>query len=348
MSRIFVDKNAVDSWPAVHAIKNCADVEFVESSLQVPDSKNSVHITSGPNSFVHRCPATKIYRCCNYYVADVAEGCPFDCTYCILQAYLNHEYIKVYSDFEGVKNDILSLPKDQFFRLGTGELSDSLALDHVINFSGYIAETVNSAENLLFEFKTKSANIKNLLNLNPKNMMVSWSLNPQEIADKEEHGTAKIHNRLKAANICAEYGYRIGFHFDPLIHYSGFEKGYSDVIEKMVSSVPESSVEYISVSTFRFIPELLDIVRDKFDRSLLLENEYVKTLDGKMRYFKPMRVQMLEHFVKEVRKHWKDVFIYFCMEHESVWKKLMGFDPMEREDFEKHFPCQIRNSRVSG
>lgn len=339
MSRIFVDKDAAESWPAVHAAKTCSDLEFVDSAAEVPDSKNAVHITSGPNSFVHRCPATKIYRCCDYYVADVAEGCPFDCTYCILQAYLNHEYIKVYSDFDGVRNDILNLPKDRFHRLGTGELSDSLAIDHITNFSGFIAETVNKADNLLFEFKTKSANIRNLLNLNPKNMMVSWSLNPQEIIEKEEHGAAKLENRLKAASLCAQYGYGIGFHFDPLIHYSDFEKGYADVIAKMAAAVPETSVKYISVSTFRFIPELLDIVRGKYSRSLLLENSYVKTLDGKMRYFKPLRVHMLDFFVKEVRRHWKDVFIYFCMEHESVWKKIMGFDPGEREDFEKFFPC---------
>lgn len=339
MSRIFIDKNAAESWPAVHAMKNCSDVEFLDNGESFPDSKNCIHITSGPNSFVHRCPATKTYRCCDYYVADVAEGCPFDCTYCILQSYLNHSYIKVYADFEGVRNDILTLPQDRFFRLGTGELSDSLAIDHIINFSGFIAETVNNADNLLFEFKTKSANIKNLLKINPKNMMVSWSLNPAEIISGEEHGAASLENRLKAAKICAGYGYKIGFHFDPLIYYPGFEEGYRQVIKMMREAVPENSVEYISVSTFRFIPELLDIVRGKFDRSLLLQSDYVKTLDGKMRYFKPLRVRMLDFFVTELKKEWKDVFVYFCMEHESVWKKILKYDPGEREDFEKYFPC---------
>jgi spore photoproduct lyase len=342
MSRIFVDKRAADSWAASHAIKNCSDVDFVDFGDEIPDSKNVIHITTGVNGYVHRCPATKIYRCCNYYVADVAEGCPFDCTYCILQAYLNHNCIRVFSDFKGVRDSILSLPKNQFHRLGTGELSDSLAIDHIINFSGYIAETVNNAENLLFEFKTKSANIKNLLNINPKNMMVSWSLNPQSVISKEEHGAAKLENRLKAASLCASYGYKVGFHFDPLIYFDGFENEYAQVIKEMAESVPESSVEYISVSTFRFMPELLDIIRTKFDRSMLLRSEYVKTLDGKMRYFKPVRVHMLDFFVTELRKYWKDVFVYFCMEHESVWNKIMKYDPGEREDFEKFFPCQVR------
>jgi len=339
MSRIFIDKTAVESYPAVQAMKSGLEINFVDSSAEVPDNKNCIYITSGMNSFVHRCPATKVYRCCDYYVADVAEGCPFDCTYCILQSYLNHEYIKVYSDFETIRDDIANLPKDKFFRLGTGELSDSLAIDHIINFSGFIAETINNSDNILFEFKTKSANIKNLLKIDPKNMMVSWSINPKEIVELEEHGAAPVHKRLQAAKICAEYGYKIGFHFDPLIFCDDFEEVYGRVIKEMISSVPESSVEYISVSTFRFIPELIDIVRDKFDQSLLLQSDYIKSLDGKMRYFKPLRVKMLDFFINEVRKEWKDVFIYFCMEHESVWKKLMGFDPGEREELEKLFPC---------
>jgi spore photoproduct lyase len=231
------------------------------------------------------------------------------------------------------------MPRDRFYRLGTGELTDSLALEHIFNFSGYIADIINKSENILFEFKTKSANVGNLLNCNPKNLMVSWSMNPQSIMESEEHGTARIQDRLSAAKECAAHGFGIGFHFDPLIWSENFEKDYAEVIKKMCESVPETSVKYISVSTFRFMPELLDIVRGKFESSLLLQSAYVKSIDGKMRYFKPQRVHMLEFFVREVRRYWKDAFIYFCMEHESVWKRIFGFDPGEREQLEKNFPC---------
>lgn len=338
MSRIYLDRKAVDSIPAQKVLKD-RDVTLVDSACEVPDEKTSIYIADEHNTFVHRCPATKIYRCCDYHVTDISEGCPFDCTYCILQSYLNHEYIKVYSDFENVRREIENMPKDRFFRLGTGELTDSLALDHIFNFSGYIADIINRSDNILFEFKTKSANVGNLLNCNPKNLMVSWSMNPPSIMEAEEHGTARIQDRLKAASDCAAHGLGIGFHFDPLIYSANFEKDYAKVIETMCSSVPETSVNYISVSTFRFMPELLDIVRGKFESSLLLQGSYVKSLDGKMRYFKSQRVHMLDFFVREVRKYWKNVFIYFCMEHETVWERIMGFDPGEREEFEKYFPC---------
>jgi len=335
---IYIDKSARNSRFVDIFENDGRKFTFVNSMEEVEDSKNNIYITSGYNTFVHRCPATTNYRCCNYYVVDLVEGCPFDCTYCILQEYLNHNLVKVHSDLDRVKEEIISLSKKGVFRLGTGELSDSLAYDHILKLSDFFIPVISDLENIQFEFKTKSANVGRLLNHNSENILVSWSLNPQEIVTAEEHYTAGLDERIEAAAKCAEYGYKVGFHFDPLIYYNDFEKGYSDVIKKLFEKIPEQSVEYISISTFRFIPGLLDTVREKFEGSQLLKSDYVRTLDGKMRYFKSLRQYMLRYVVKRIREYWPQVFLYFCMEHESVWKNLLGYDPGERENFEKNFP----------
>ncbi len=335
---IYIDKSASDSRFIDIFDNEGRNFTFVNGMDEVEDSKNNIYITSGYNTFVHRCPATKIYRCCNYHVVDLVEGCPFDCTYCILQEYLNHNVVKVHSHVDKVKDEIISLSKKGTFRLGTGELSDSLAYDHILKLSDFFIPLINKLESIQFEFKTKSANVKRLFNHNPKNILVSWSLNPEEIVAAEEHGAARLDERIDAAAMCAEYGYKVGFHFDPLIYYNNFEKGYSGVIKRLFEKIPEQSVEYISISTFRFIPGLLDIVREKFSSSQLLKSDYVSTLDGKMRYFKSQRYYMLRYVVKSIREYWPHVFLYFCMEHESVWKNLMGYGPGKREDFEMNFP----------
>lgn len=335
---IYIDKNAYKS-PFVKIFeKDGRNFTFVNNIEEIEDSKNNIFITSGFNTFVHRCPATTNYCCCNYYVVDLVEGCPFDCTYCILQKYLNHNLIKVHSNLRSVEKEIVNISQKGKLRLGTGELSDSLAYDHILKLSDFFIPIINDLENIQFEFKTKSANIKRLFHHNPKNILVSWSLNPQKLVADEEHFTATLDERIKAAAMCAEYGYKVCFHFDPLIYYENFEKGYGEVIEKLFSRIPEKSVEYISISTFRFIPGLLDIVREKFEYSHLLKNEYVKTLDGKMRYFKALRYYMLRYVIDKIREYWPNVFLYFCMEHQSVWKKLLSYDPGEREEFEKNFP----------
>ncbi len=335
---IYINEKSLGSYFHKIVEEKGLNYEVIKKSTVIEDDKSNILITDVPNNFVHPCPATKVYRCCNYQVVDAVEGCPFDCTYCILQSYLNHKYIKVYSNTERIKEEIIELNKKGHYRLGTGELSDSLALDNILNLTDFFIPIINGIENIQFELKTKSANIKNLLKHNPKNIVVSWSLNPVEIVENEEHKTSSLSQRLNAAKVCGEYGYKVSFHFDPLIYYDNFENGYARLIEQMVETVKEEYVEFISVSTFRFIPELIDIIREKFDSSYLLESTYIKSLDGKMRYFKSLRKYMLKTFITKLRRHWKNTFIYFCMEHADIWEDIFKYDPGEREIFEKNFP----------
>lgn len=335
---IYIEKSA-ENLPLARKIVKENEAVLVEDGFIPEDKKKNILISSSKNNYVHPCPATKIYRCCNYHVADAVEGCPFDCSYCILQSYLNHSYIKVYGDVDAIASEIRTLGETgRKVRLGTGELSDSLALDNVLGLSGFLLPVVNEYDNIQFELKTKSANVSRLFGLNPKNVVVSWSLNPERVIKAEEHGAAPLSARLKAAREVSQYGYGVSFHFDPVIYYEGFEKDYDELIESLAAHVDESAVQFISVSTFRFIPELLSSVRDKFGGSLLLKGDYGRSPDGKMRYFKPLRAHMLRSVTSSIRKRWKNAFIYFCMEHSSTWEKLMGCDPGEREEFEKYFP----------
>lgn len=334
---IYLDKNCIGGNFQNIFDKTGIEYTIVSSDKEFEDSKKNIYITPQKNRFVHHCPATKEYRCCNYMVVDAVEGCPFDCSYCILQVYLNHRYIKVYDDLEGIKKSILEQDKIGKCRLGTGELSDSLALDHLIPMTDFLIPIINSCQNIQFEFKTKSINIKNLFKHNPKNIVVSFSLNPQEIVESEEHLTAPVLDRIKSAKNLADYGYKVSFHFDPLIDWDNFEIIYGNLLDELFNNIEQDSVEFISISTFRYIPELAEIIRQRFPESRILANQFVRSLDGKMRYFKSKRVEMLRFITAKISKNWPNVFTYFCMEDKDIWRKLKGFDPGLREEFEKNF-----------
>ncbi|MEF3255139.1 MAG: DNA photolyase [Deferribacterales bacterium] len=334
---IYIEKDAINGYFHKLFDKHSIHYEIVNSKEEISNSKNNIVITSQKNRFVHNCPATREYRCCNYMVVDAVEGCPFDCTYCILQVYLNHSYIKVYDDMEGVKNSILNLSQKGKYRLGTGELSDSLALDNILKLTDFIIPIINKQDNLQFEFKTKSTNISNLFNHNPKNIVISFSLNPEAIVKSEELKTVSAYQRINAAKSLAEYGYKLSFHFDPLIYINDFEKKYLELLNYLIGNINEESVEFVSISTFRFIPELADIIRTKYEYTNILANDFIKALDGKMRYFKTLRVYMIKTVYDYLKKHWNKPFIYLCMEDKDIWEKVIGFDPGEREIFEKNF-----------
>jgi len=59
----------------------------------------------------------------------------------------------------------------------------------------------------------------------PKNILFTWSLNPQIIIDNEEHITASLVERLNSAKQIADLGYLVGFHLHPMIDIKDFNKG---------------------------------------------------------------------------------------------------------------------------
>ena len=169
--------------------------------------------------------------------------------------------------------------------------------------------------------------------------MVSWSLNPASIIEQEEPFTASLKRRLKAAKAVSSYGYKVGFHFDPLIMMENFTSLYGELIDELTSQIDENMVEYISISTFRCPAELMNIIRQRKKPSILTKGDYIKGIDGKTRYFKAERIKMIEFATNRIRANWKKPFIYYCMEHSSIWDKILEYDPGEREDFEMYFPC---------
>ena len=81
---------------------------------------------------------------------------------------------------------------------------------------------------------------------------MSWSINPQSIIEKEEHGTASLSQRLKAAKECRQKGYTIGFHIDPVIWHFNWEESYKSLVREIVKTFEPHQVPYISLGALRF------------------------------------------------------------------------------------------------
>jgi spore photoproduct lyase len=136
-------------------------------------------------------------------VVSLISNCPMDCSYCFLEKYLaNNPTLKVFTNVEDLLSEVAKAVDRQpwrQFRIGTGELSDSLALDHLLGFSSDLVPFFAQRKNVLLELKTKSNGIDGLLAHDPKGrVVVSWSLTPPEISDAEERGTASLAERLDA------------------------------------------------------------------------------------------------------------------------------------------------------
>src|SRR5580658_4098164 len=220
--------------------------------------------------FLMACPAGSAkFACCGYLVLTLASNCPMDCSYCFLQEYVaDNPGFQVYANYDDAFAEIdkraASAPA-RHFRIGTGDLADSLAMDSLTGLSIDLVNFFARRENLTLELKTKTDEIENLLTVDPKGrVLVSWTLSADAVYRSSEHLTASPTARIAAARAVLDAGYRVAFHFDPLIAYPGAERDYARLIDELLDSVPAKKIAFISLGGLRMTPRLRGIARDRF------------------------------------------------------------------------------------
>jgi spore photoproduct lyase len=341
---IFIDHHAVEDevtqlilqWSNNHSIP----IRIVTSSdyflhylsqLTISEGKRTLWLTRYKGRFLKPCPGTKdTYRCCQYLVINEITNCPIDCTYCILQGFFNNHSITIYTNYAKILSEIQALSKlnpQRILRIGTGELTDSLALDPLTGLSQKLIPVFQSQTNVLLELKTKTHHIEHLVAPNSAKVVLSWSINPKEIIESHEYKSAKLQSRLNSAKRAIKKGFLVGFHLDPIIHYRDWQNGYRNLIENLGKEIDSTRISWISLGSLRYPSPLKSIAKNRFPRSRIFSAELITGIDNKMRYIKPLRLQMYQFIFNQIRQNLKNVFVYFCMESEDVWEEVLGLSP---------------------
>ena len=270
------------------------------------------------------CPvASEKTRCCNLLTLDAVERCGFDCSYCSIQSFYHENEVRFDEGF-AQKLQKLSLDPDQIYHIGTGQSSDSLMWG---NHNGNLAALCEFAENnpnVILEFKTKSKNIKWLLeNDIPANVLCTWSLNPQEIVDNEEHQAASLAERLNCARKIADKGRLVGFHFHPMIWYQGFEQSYADIAETLIGRFSPQEVALISMGTLTYTKDVMRTIRKRDFKSKILQMPFEKVA-GKYAYPDEIKISLFKGLYSALNDWHEKVFFYLCMEPEKLWQPVFG------------------------
>jgi spore photoproduct lyase len=127
--------------------------------------------------------------------------------------------------------------------------------------------------------------------------------------------------------ICQEKGYRLGFHFDPLFFFQGWEEAYQQTVRLLFSKISAEKIAWISLGCFRFMPALKSIIQHRHPNAEYIYQEFIPALDNKMRYPQIKRVEIYQKLLGWLRESGKEIPVYLCMENPSVWKKVFGFIP---------------------
>ena len=345
ISTIYIDPAAV-GYPETDAVKQrlgaekviVAPPQVVFGAVSAADDvvsagKQTLFLTVNNGPFIRKCPGTSHYRCCGYQILNIGRFCTMDCSYCILQAYFHPPLLQYYVNQDEMTAELNAVFKhsDGIMRIGTGEFTDSAIWNDCTDLNRRLVTMFACQDACVLEIKTKTVNIDPLKDIiHNRKTITAWSLNTETVIAGQEKGSASLAERLDAAAACQAMGYPLAFHFDPLVIYDGCQNDYREVIRRLFAAVDPENIVWISLGSFRFMPDLKPFIQRRFPESKIIYGEFITGLDRKMRYFKPLRIELYQSVISDIRRFAPDVTLYFCMEDDDIWKKCLGFVPKQR------------------
>ena len=289
-------------------------------------------------SFFYKTPPNIV--CPHFWVLKPFVGCPYHCSYCYLQGTFFGNKAPRLKDLDKAA-EVLK----EFFSwcdtvgikllLNMGELCDCFAIpEWTETFLKKILPLLEEhpGNKLLLLSKAGRPNIDFLLKNSQfrKFIIVSFSLNPEEVINNFEKGTAPLNARLEAIKALEKRGYRIRIRIDPMIPIDGWKNHYSELLAYIFERF-RLHPERITVGSLRGLYKTIYYAKDR---------EWVKYLDKKektgwgLKIKKRLREELYTFIFKKIleQRNFKGD-LALCKETPQMWKLLeekgLLYDPGE-------------------
>lgn len=182
-------------------------------------------------------------------------NCIFDCRYCFLQGmYRSANYVLFvnFEDFKAAIKQTIAEHPDKNLYFFSGYDCDSLALEPITQFAKEFLPFFSDRPKAYLELRTKSIQITSLLK-HPvlANIIIAYTLSPDEIIKSLENKTPSLKKRLEALQKLQEKGWSIGLRFDPLIYSDDYERMYGQFFKQVFSELDQQKIHSITLGVFR-------------------------------------------------------------------------------------------------
>ncbi|MBM9590403.1 DNA photolyase [Leptospira sp. 201903075] len=240
----------------------------------------------------------------NFYYNTLALNCIYDCEYCYLQGMFPSANLVLFvnwEDFFSATTEFLEKNKSLYLALSYD--TDLLALESFFPATKAWLEFANTEPGLSLEIRTKSTNYSQIAKSTPNpNVILAWTLSPQEVIETIEHGTPSLQARLKAINQAITDGWKVRICLDPILRVPNWQTHYQSLAEKLGKELKMEGILDISIGGFRmnidFLKRMVDVRKD----SSILFHAFEKK-DKIVSYSKQETEEILNLMSTTLQKH---------------------------------------------
>lgn len=190
----------------------------------------------------------------NFYFSHMLN-CIYDCRYCFLQGMFDSANYVIFMNYEDFLNEIKKKViefKGNSIHFFSGYDCDSLALEPISHFMKYLINRIDQNLDILLELRTKSTQINFLTHQKViKNILIAFTLSPNEIIKNYEFKTASLKKRIRAIKLLQNIGWKIGLRFDPIIFSVNYKKVYGDFFDLVFNSIDQKKIHSVTIGTLR-------------------------------------------------------------------------------------------------
>ena len=299
-------------------IENHNNIEEMrkQENSQFPKMKRNLIIgTRKTQKFVEN------HKVSDFLVPYTSSGCTAMCMYCYLVCNYNKcAYLRLFVNREQMLEKIIkTLEKsDRELTFEIGSNSDLILENTITNNLVWTIENFAQTKNGKLTLPTKFDMVDDILGLeHNKKIIIRMSVNPDEIINKVEFGTARLKERIVAINKLADADYEIGILIAPVIFVENWKNLYLELIKILSETLNENTKRKIFFEiifmTYSYVHNAINT--EAFPNAINLFNKDLMSGRGKGKYMykDELRKDGDKFFREQIKKYFGNTEILYIV-----------------------------------
>ena len=244
----------------------------------------------------------------NFYYATTMLNCIYDCHYCFLQGMYPSAnvvlFVNIEDFFEEVKEKLENIGTEKLF-ISISYDTDVLAVENLFSISKKWIKFAKEYKNLVIEIRTKSVNVDSILDDLNENILLSFSLSPEKVADKYEIKTPNLEKRITAIKKVISKGYKPSIAIDPVIKIENYREIYDKFIDYIFTRINPDDLESVIFGVMRMNSSQQKSIKKSGLISDILYYPY-EVKNGVMTYYD--KNEIIKFIESKLLKYHKNIF----------------------------------------